>query len=60
MEKEIKIRISPDGKVEIDSSVFKDCKEVADHFTKILGKKEHFTEKEELDTGESIEIETKK
>ncbi|MBI5827422.1 MAG: hypothetical protein HZB22_06820 [Deltaproteobacteria bacterium] len=48
MEKKIRIRITPDGKVEIDSSVFKDCKDVAEHLTKALGKIESYIEKDEL------------
>ncbi len=59
MEREIKIKIAPDGKVEIDSSIFKDCKEVAEHLSKLLGKVESFTEKDELDTVEKIKIDTK-
>lgn len=61
MEREIKIKIAPDGKVEIDSSIFKDCKEVAEHLSKMLGKVESFTEKiDELDTVERIKIDTEK
>ncbi len=60
MEREIKIKIAPDGKVEIDSSIFKDCKEVAEHLSKILGKVESFTEKDELETVEKIKIDTEK
>lgn len=48
MERKIRIRITPDGKVEIDSSVFKDCKDVAEHLTKALGKIESYMEKDEL------------
>lgn len=48
MEKKIRIRITPDGKVEIDSSVFKDCKDIAEHLTKALGKIESYMEKDEL------------
>jgi hypothetical protein len=59
MGREIKIKISPDGNVEIDSSIFKDCKEVADHLSKVLGKVEHFIEKDELDSEEEIQIDTK-
>ena len=58
MEREIRIRITPDGKVEIDSSIFNDCKEVAEHLSKLLGKVESFTEKDELDTLEKIKIDT--
>ncbi|HLE08428.1 MAG TPA: hypothetical protein VI914_02210 [Thermodesulfobacteriota bacterium] len=57
MGKEVRIRITPDGKVEVDSSIFKNCKEVAEHLSKILGKVELFTEKEELDTEERIKLE---
>jgi hypothetical protein len=60
MEREIRIKILPDGKVEIDSSIFKDCKEVAEYLTKVLGKVESFTEKDELDTEEKIKIDTEK
>ncbi|HBR18470.1 MAG TPA: hypothetical protein DD725_12910 [Deltaproteobacteria bacterium] len=56
MNREIRIRITPDGKVEIDSSVFKDCKEVAEHLAKLLGKVESFTEKGELDREVKIKI----
>jgi hypothetical protein len=59
MEREIKIKITPDGKVEVDSTIFKDCKEVAEHLSKLLGKVESFTEKDELDTVEKIKIDTK-
>ncbi len=59
MEREIKIRITPDGKVEVDSTIFKDCKEVAEHLSKLLGKVESFTEKDELDTVEKIKLGTK-
>ncbi|MEK7679647.1 MAG: hypothetical protein AAB356_05595 [Deltaproteobacteria bacterium] len=45
MSREIKIRITKDGKVEIDSSIYKDCKDVAEHLTKNLGKIESFMEK---------------
>ncbi|MBI5237811.1 MAG: hypothetical protein HY887_05245 [Deltaproteobacteria bacterium] len=47
MNREIKIRITKDGKVEIDSSVFKDCKDAAERLTKNLGKIESFMEKGE-------------
>jgi len=58
--REIRIRITADGKVEIDSTVFKDCKEVAEHLTKALGKVESFTEKDELDREVRIKIDTEK
>ena len=35
---------------------FKDCKEIAEHLTKILGKIESFTEKDELDRKISVKI----
>ncbi len=60
MNREIKIKITTDGKVEIDSSVFKDCKEAAEHLTKVLGKIEIFSEKSEMDMEERIKIETEK
>ena len=47
MSREIKILITKDGKVEIDSSIYKDCKDVAEHLTKNLGKMESFMEKSE-------------
>ncbi len=56
MNKEIKIKITPDGKVEIDSTVFTDCKDVAAHFTKILGKADVFKEKDDIDIVEQIKI----
>lgn len=48
MDRQIRIRITPDGKVEIDSSVYTDCKEVAEHLTRNLGKIESFLEKDGL------------
>ncbi len=58
MDREIRVRITPDGKVEIDSTVFTDCKEVAQHLSKVLGKVETFIEKDEFDTAVRIKIET--
>ena len=58
--REIRIMITADVKVEIDSTVFKDCKEVAEHLTKALGKVESFTEKDELDREVRIKIDTEK
>jgi len=60
MNREIKIRITTDGKVEIDSTVFKDCKEVAEHLTKVLGKVERFTEKDELGREVKIKIDAER
>ncbi|MBI5642198.1 MAG: hypothetical protein HY954_01840 [Deltaproteobacteria bacterium] len=48
MDRQIKIRITTDGRVEIDSTIYKDCKDVADHLAKILGKVESFSEKDEF------------
>jgi len=59
MDRQIKIRITPDGKVEIDSSVYKDCKEVARHLTKNLGRVESFAEKDEvLGTEVAVKLES--
>lgn len=58
MDREIRVRITPDGKVEIDSTVFNDCKEVAQHLSKVIGKVESFVEKDEFDTVARIKIET--
>lgn len=52
MDRQIRIRITPDGKVEIDSSVYNDCKEVAKQLTKHLGTMEKFVEKDEVFGGE--------
>ncbi|MBI5237492.1 MAG: hypothetical protein HY887_03610 [Deltaproteobacteria bacterium] len=59
MERQIRVRITKDGKVEIDSSIFKDCKEVAEHLTRHLGKIETFVEKDETaDAPVKVKIET--
>ena len=47
MNRKIKIKITKDGKVEIDSSVFEDCKEVAEKLKTVLGQVEEFSIKEE-------------
>lgn len=60
MDRQIRIRITKDGRVEIDSSVFKDCKDVAEHLTKHLGLIESFEEKDELDTSVKIKIDAEK
>ncbi|HHD11433.1 MAG TPA: DUF2997 domain-containing protein [Deltaproteobacteria bacterium] len=57
MDREIKIRIRPDGKVEIDASVFEDCREIAEHLQRLIGTVEVFTVKEELEGEEKIKIE---
>ncbi len=56
MNKEVRIKINTDGKVEIDSNIFKNCKEVSDHLAKILGKVENFYIKDEMDTEEKVTI----
>ncbi len=56
MNKEIRIKIHPDGKVEVDSTVFTDCTEVANHLAKILGKVESLTIKDEHEDKELIKI----
>ena len=38
-----------DGKVEIDSTVFNDCKDVANHLTRLLGMVEKFDVKDETE-----------
>jgi len=59
MDRQIKIKITPDGKVEIDSSVYKDCKEVAEKLTKHLGQIESFVEKDEVFESEiRVKLET--
>ena len=58
MPREIRIKITKDGKVEVDSSVYKDCKEVAEHLVKHIGKVEKFVEKDDLDNEMKIEIDT--
>ena len=57
MDKTIKIKITPDGKVEIDSTVFEDCKDIGEHFAKSLGKVESFVEKDDYETLKRIKIE---
>ncbi len=60
MNREIRIKITKDGRVEIDSSVYKDCKEVADQLIKNLGRIEKFEEKDDLDTEVKIKIDTER
>lgn len=59
MDRQIKIKITKDGKVEVDSSVFKDCTEVANQLKKLLGDIERFDVKEEteIEGEERIKIE---
>ncbi|MEE9543784.1 MAG: hypothetical protein V3V95_08390 [Thermodesulfobacteriota bacterium] len=56
MSKEIRIRIAPDGKVEVDSTVFTDCTEVANHLAAILGKVESLTIKDEVEQEAELKI----
>jgi len=58
MDRQIRIRITKDGKVEVDSSVYNDCKEVAEHLTKALGEVESFYEKDDLDTTIRVKIDS--
>ena len=58
MAREIRIKITKDGRVEVDSSVYKDCKEVADHLIKHIGKVEKFVEKDGFGEEVKIEIDT--
>ncbi|MFQ5354112.1 MAG: hypothetical protein ACE5DR_04130 [Thermodesulfobacteriota bacterium] len=58
MDKSIRIRITKDGHVEIDSTVFTDCKAVAEHLTAHLGKMEVFEEKDDLDTMVRVNIDS--
>ncbi|MFQ5441565.1 MAG: hypothetical protein ACE5EB_02440 [Thermodesulfobacteriota bacterium] len=60
MDRKIRISITKDGKVEIDSTIFKDCKEVAEHLTRNLGKIESFVEKDDLDTTIGVKIDSEK
>jgi len=59
MDRSIRIRITKDGHVEIDSTVFTDCKAVAEHLTEHLGKIEKFEVKDDLDTSVRVTIEGK-
>ncbi len=47
MDREIRIKITKDGWVEIDSSVYDDCKEVAAQLSKHVGVVEKFDEKDD-------------
>jgi len=58
MDRQIRIRITKEGKVEVDSTIYNDCKEVAEHLTKLLGEMESFTEKDELDTAIRVKIDS--
>ena len=47
MDRKIKIKITRDGKVEVDSTVFEDCRDIADQLKRLLGEVEEFTVKDE-------------
>ena len=49
MDRQIKIKITKDGKVEVDSSVFKDCMDVAGKLKDILGRVEKIDVKDETE-----------
>jgi len=49
MDRQIKIRITKDGKVEVDSSVFKDCMDVANKLMDLLGNVEKIDVKDETE-----------
>ena len=49
MDKQIKIKRTKDGKVEVDSSVFKDCMDVAGKLKDILGRVEKIDVKDETE-----------
>ncbi len=53
MGKEIRIRITAEGKVEVDSTVFEHCMEVADLF-KVIGEVESISEKNRF--GDDVKI----
>ena len=57
MGKEIRIRITPEGKVEVDSTVFEHCMEVADLF-KMLGEVESLSEKDQFGDDVKIKLDT--
>ena len=58
MDREIRINITTEGKVEVDSTIYKDCKDVAGHLAKVIGKVESFTEKDDMDNEERIKIDS--
>ncbi|OGW43158.1 MAG: hypothetical protein A2132_05375 [Nitrospirae bacterium RBG_16_43_11] len=49
MDRQIKIKITKDGKVEVDSSVFKDCMDVANKLRDLLGNVEKIDVKDETE-----------
>ncbi len=58
MDKSIRIKITKDGRVEIDSTVFTDCKAVADKLSAHLGKVEKFEEKDDFDNRLRVNIDS--
>lgn len=58
MDRQIKIRITKDGKVEVDSSIFKDCMDIAEKLKHLLGSIEKVNVKDETEfVEERIKIE---
>ncbi len=49
MDRQIKIKITKEGKVEVDSSVFKDCMDVANKLRDLLGNVEKIDVKDETE-----------
>ena len=49
MDRQIKIRITKEGKVEVDSTVFKDCMDVANKLRDLLGNVEKIDVKDETE-----------
>ena len=49
MDRQIKIKITKDGKVEVDSSVFQDCMDVAGKLKDLLGSVEKIDVKDETE-----------
>lgn len=59
MDREIRIKIGKDGRVEIDSTVFTDCKNIAEHLSRVLGAVESFSEKDSFNNEVKINIDNK-
>ncbi len=60
MDRQIKIKITKDGKVEVDSSVFKDCMEVADKLKDLLGIVEKIDVKDETEIALDKKLKTER
>ena len=58
MDKQIKIKITKDGKVEVDSSIFKDCMEIAERLRNLLGNIEKVDVKDEaeIEAAEKLKV----